>query len=160
MITAKPCERGAAIIEFAMLLLLLLIMLFGIAEYGFLWLQTHYVESSAREGARVGARIATLNIPPTSIQNLESEVRPAVEGAVRASLSGLYGDRVDTLLSGIAIEGPGSAPLPALRVNVSVNSAAYFPPIVWPLLNLIPGNDGRRGTETLSSSAAFAIEPH
>ena len=46
-------EKGAAVVEFAVLLILLLSIVFSIAEYGFIWLQAHYVESSAREGARV-----------------------------------------------------------------------------------------------------------
>lgn len=158
-------QKGAALVEFAILLVLLLVLLFGIIDYGFLWLQAHYVENSAREGARVGARIATLNNPPTAVMNLESDVRPAVEGAIRSSLTGLYENEelVNALVSDITIEGPtiavpGGTPLfPALRVNVTINSAAYWTPIVWSVLNLLPNSDGHTGVASLTGSAAFAI---
>lgn len=165
MTTTHNPQKGAALVEFAILLVLLLVLLFGIVDYGFLWLQAHYVENSAREGARVGARIATLNNPPTTVTNLESDVRPAVEGAIRSSLIGLYENEelVNTLVSKISIEGPtiavpGGTPLsPALRVNVTINSSAYWTPIVWSILNLLPNSDGHTGVASLTGSAAFAI---
>lgn len=52
----KRAQHGTAVVEFAFLCGLLLMFLLGIFEFGFLWLQSHYVANAAREGARVAAK--------------------------------------------------------------------------------------------------------
>lgn len=52
----RSSQRGAAVVEFALLCGLLLMFLLGIFEFGFLWLQSHYLANAAREGARVAAK--------------------------------------------------------------------------------------------------------
>lgn len=52
-------EGGAALIEFAIMMPLLLLILFGIVEFGWLFSQNLDV----RHGAREGARIAAVNFP-------------------------------------------------------------------------------------------------
>ncbi|MFN7145321.1 MAG: TadE/TadG family type IV pilus assembly protein [Myxococcota bacterium] len=47
-------RRGAAAIEFAFVLLLLIPLLFGIMEYGWLFLQQSNITSAVREGTRLG----------------------------------------------------------------------------------------------------------
>ncbi len=48
-------ERGVAAVEFAILATLLLMIVFGIIEYGRVFNQLEVLNSAAREGARVGA---------------------------------------------------------------------------------------------------------
>lgn len=50
-------ERGAALVEFAILFLLLMTLLFGLIEFGFLWLESYYIGNAAREGARAAAKV-------------------------------------------------------------------------------------------------------
>ena len=52
-------ERGASLVEFAMLMPLLFLLLFGIIEFGWLYSQNLDV----RHGAREGVRLAAVNFP-------------------------------------------------------------------------------------------------
>ena len=48
--------RGAVLVEFAVIVPILLVpLLVGVLEYGFLWNKVHTLESASRAGARVGA---------------------------------------------------------------------------------------------------------
>jgi hypothetical protein len=48
-------ERGAALVEFALVVVLLLPLLLAIVEFGRAWFTVHVIQSAAREGARVCA---------------------------------------------------------------------------------------------------------
>ncbi|MBE0504629.1 MAG: pilus assembly protein [Desulfuromonadales bacterium] len=54
-------QRGAVVIEFAVVVLLLLLILFGIMEFSFTFLQRHFVANAAREGVRIGVRAQNYN---------------------------------------------------------------------------------------------------
>lgn len=54
-------QRGAVVIEFAVVVLLLLLILFGILEFSFTFLQRHFVANAAREGVRIGVRAQNYN---------------------------------------------------------------------------------------------------
>jgi hypothetical protein len=48
-------QRGAVVVEFALVCLMLLVLLAGPTEFGRAWFTVHMLSSAAREGARVGA---------------------------------------------------------------------------------------------------------
>jgi len=48
-------DRGQAVIEFALILPLLLLLCFGITEFGRAWLTMNILTSAAREGVRLAA---------------------------------------------------------------------------------------------------------
>lgn len=54
-------QRGATVIEFAVVVLLLVVILFGILELSFIFLQRHFVANAAREGLRIGIRANNFN---------------------------------------------------------------------------------------------------
>jgi Flp pilus assembly protein TadG len=54
-------QRGAVVIEFAVVVLLLLLILFGILEFSFTFLQRHFIANAAREGVRIGIRAQNYN---------------------------------------------------------------------------------------------------
>ncbi len=58
-------ERGAALVEFAMVMPLLLLLVFGIMEVGWLFAQQVEVRNAAREGARIAA-VSTPDITDSS----------------------------------------------------------------------------------------------
>jgi hypothetical protein len=56
-------ERGASLVEFAVLLPLLVLLLIGIVEFGWLYSQNIDVRHGAREGARLAATTTVLTGP-------------------------------------------------------------------------------------------------
>jgi len=55
-------ERGAAVVEFAVVLPLLLTILFGIIEYGYIFMVRQTLQHAAREGARTA--VLQTSVPP------------------------------------------------------------------------------------------------
>ncbi len=49
------CEDGAAAVEFAIIVSLLVMLVFGMMQYGLAFFQTQNLRSAVREGARVAA---------------------------------------------------------------------------------------------------------
>jgi len=47
-------QKGAAIVEFAIVLPLLLLLFIGICEFGILWYNSQIIVNASREGARAG----------------------------------------------------------------------------------------------------------
>ena len=56
-------RRGAAAVEFALVLPLLVTVLFGVIEYGWVFYQNFNVASSVRDGLRVGVTVALAASP-------------------------------------------------------------------------------------------------
>ena len=52
---AQSRERGAAAVEFALVAVLLLMLVFGVAEFGRMWLLQSSLAAAARDGARTMA---------------------------------------------------------------------------------------------------------
>jgi len=65
--------RGAAIVEFAVVLPLLLTILFGIIEYGWVFMVRQSLQTAAREGTRV-AILQTSEEPYTAVLDRIAEV--------------------------------------------------------------------------------------
>ena len=51
----KSCEKGVAAVEFALILPVLMLIVFGILNYGILLYDQAVITNAAREGARWGA---------------------------------------------------------------------------------------------------------
>ena len=144
-------QKGAAVVEFAVLALLLLVFVFGIIEFGFLWLQSHYIGNAVREGARVASKTADVD-PSGPTLNNSSEVETAVQEAIKEYLEGavVYSSTHvnDCCDSGnlIFIETPSletitGSTTPGIRVSLTVQTAEIWEPVLWELLNLLPGSN-------------------
>jgi Flp pilus assembly protein TadG len=70
-------EEGAAAVEFALVVGLLAVLLFGLLEYGLAFWQVQNLRAAAREGARVAA-----------VRGSDDDIRAAMEAAAVGSLSG------------------------------------------------------------------------
>jgi Flp pilus assembly protein TadG len=71
-------DRGAAAVEFALVLPLLLLMIFGIVEFG----RAYNVQISITNAAREGARVMAVHNDPALARTAASAAAPAVIPAV------------------------------------------------------------------------------
>lgn len=155
-------QRGAAIVEFAVLVSLLIIFLFGIFEFGFLWLNSYYVSNSAREGARVAAKISGSLAADTTARGLAAGAavdQYLSESPLFASKMGTSGFRATSYQDGSISVTAGSevVTVPLAEVTVTVQTHMVWEPILWPLLSiLIPGVDIE--LREVSQTASFAIQ--
>jgi Flp pilus assembly protein TadG len=69
-------EEGAAVVEFALVMPILALIIFGIIDFGRAFYTVNNIISAVREGARYGAILAT----PTSTTG-QQEIRDRVRGA-------------------------------------------------------------------------------
>lgn len=65
--------RGAAVVEFAVVLPLLLTILFGIIEYGWVFMVRQTLQTAAREGCRI-AVLQTTTTPYTNVLDRVAQV--------------------------------------------------------------------------------------
>jgi Flp pilus assembly protein TadG len=72
-------EDGAAAVEFALIVGLLAILVFGLLEYGLAFWQVQNLRAAAREGARAAA-----------VQGDDTDVRTAMQDSAAGSLSGSW----------------------------------------------------------------------
>ena len=166
-------NRGAAAVEFAVLFVLLMVILFGIIEFGFIWMQSHYIANAAREGARVAAKGHNDSQVETTIktylQGLYSEARVNGSGGYSPPTGGCCGsgDFIEVVISGpddgVVINVPEfaaeDAPNPkAVKVTVTVQTAEVWDPILWDLLRLLPGSSSSGDLTEISEFAVFAFE--
>lgn len=79
-------QRGAALVEFAFVLPVLLILLFGIVEFAVAFNRAQAVEAAAREGARL-ASISTSTSGDVSTRVDEALAGITTDGAVSVSVS-------------------------------------------------------------------------
>lgn len=56
--TGRTAERGQSLVEFSMIITVMMLLLLGMLEFGFLFDQHLTIEYSSREGARVGSALA------------------------------------------------------------------------------------------------------
>ena len=167
-------EKGAAVVEFAVLFLLLMVFLFGIIDFGILWVESHYITNAAREGARVASKFSDLS---------DTTAQDKIEEAVKKYLEGIYGtlqtsevhlsynagfpanpDFVEIVVRDgtlNAFNDPAdavSSPPNAVEVQVMVQTAQVWEPVLWDLLELIPG-DNIPAQKQITRNAVFAKDP-
>lgn len=87
-------ERGAALVEFALVVPLLSLFLFGIVQFGMAYDKQQSINSAAREGARAAA------IPVTTV----SQIEDAVNNSFQALTSGNVGIDVVVVEAGTTNE--------------------------------------------------------
>lgn len=74
-------ERGAALVEFAFVVPLLAMFLFGIVQFGLAYDKKQSINSAAREGARAAA------IPITTVDDVESVVDGSFQALTPATIT-------------------------------------------------------------------------
>ena len=93
-------EKGAALVEFALVALIFITVVFAIIEFGYLY----WVNLSMQHAVREGARYAAVTGPSGFIQTLPTDPTPTAQrcaklvDAIRANSMGVY-DRVSPSLT-------------------------------------------------------------
>lgn len=133
-------ERGASAVEFALVLIPLLMVIAGIVNFGLVFAQQLALDNSVRAGARAGV-VETGNNPVTVTTNQwnSSVIAKSQTGALTV-----------TYPSGVGSTCKGSAFGQNMVVKGSVSSQFLIP---WPLpSSVVPGS------VTLTSQAEFQCE--
>ena len=68
-------QKGAAMVEFALILIPLLVITFGIIEFGMLMYNQQVITNASREGARAGIVASIPRVPATGANSIDSVVR-------------------------------------------------------------------------------------
>ena len=140
-------EHGAIAVEFAIILPVFLLLVFGIIDFGHAWYMRHVLQNSCREGARYGTRYQTDGsgnrlLPSAltpSIQDYILKTTAENEGSGTALNSLLPSDAGATVTpSGPAFTETDVTILPLKDLTVTVTAKKD-----WFILNkLVPGITG------------------
>ncbi|MBU4356173.1 MAG: pilus assembly protein [Proteobacteria bacterium] len=129
-------EQGAIAVEFAIILPILMLLVFGIVDFGHAWYMRHLMSDASREGARYGTRYLT---DSTGHRILPKNLSPTVANYVLTTwglTSRLPGDASPTVVP----SGPA-----ATETNASILAGEDFIVTItatktWFVLgSLIPG---------------------
>jgi Flp pilus assembly protein TadG len=142
----RHSERGAELIEFALILPLLLAMLAGIADFGRLFQRLEVTTNAAREGAR----LATL--PGYSQTDVQNRVRAYMDQGI---LTGAGARTTVTRTIVNITPGGGGAQFQAAQVVVNYQDS-YL--ILGPIVTLIGGTAANFSTVTLSATSTMRLE--
>jgi Flp pilus assembly protein TadG len=137
-------ERGAELIEFALIFPLLLVVIGGIVDFGFIFQRMEVVTNAAREGARIAV------LPGYNL----ADVQGRVQGYINEGL-GPGAATATTSLNVVTITPASGAPFSAAQVTVNYNST-YL--VLGTLIALVGGDPGDFGTITLTAQSTMRVE--
>lgn len=134
-------QKGATAVEFAVIASILFVILFGIIEFGFIFMQEHFVANAAREGIRIGVRAnnyqtssfpySTSSFPGETACSTTTDRSVKIDCEIRNYLQTLY-DRDNPEIEVVRVTDK-----PELQVSVSVDN--FFPQILRGLIRILPG---------------------
>jgi hypothetical protein len=133
-------ERGAELVEFALAMPILLVVLAGILDMGFLFKNYEVVTNAAREGARMAA------LPGWA----EGDVVARVNTYLKA---GGYQGTATTVVENVTLATAAGRSINGVRVRVSCPHALMM---LGPILKLISAAD--LSNTTLHASATMRVE--
>jgi len=161
-------QSGVAAVQFAIVSGLVLVIVFGILEFGLIFLQGHYVADAAREGARIGVRANNFstfgnNAKEADCLNLSIEKafctdrRWRVEREIIEYLEIFYDqeDLEDRIIVTRDDLDEGNDGGETLSVAVQVDN--FVPGLFTGLLRLLSGSTVNR-LQTISFSTSMAYE--
>lgn len=143
-------ERGASLVEFALAIPLLLVVIAGIVDFGFVFQRYEVITNAAREGARLAS------LPGYDAADVETQVRAYVAQGLSMSDTSVVmppsgtPKGVDVTYPDLTISG---VDVPTAKVTVNYQHNFL---LLGPVLSLIHGSWG--GTITLKSSSQMRIE--
>jgi Flp pilus assembly protein TadG len=133
------CERGAELVEFALIFPTLLLVMLGIMDFGFMFQRYSIVTAAAREGARVAI------LPGYSNGDVQARVTQYLDAA------GLTGVPPATVGSTMVPAGEGCITVRPVTVSYS-----YSYMFIGPIMTFF--GETALGTKTLTATSAMRSE--
>lgn len=84
--------RGVAVLEFALVVPVLLLLVFGITEFGRAWMTKNIMTQAAREGARYAAVLSPFDASKVKQRVKDSLMGASLEGEPTITITGPSGD--------------------------------------------------------------------
>ncbi len=132
----QPGERGAAVVEMAVISTILMMILLGIISFGLTHHQNISIEGAAREAARFGA-----TYPVSDAGSLEAWLRDVAQVAENAATGAIDGTDPSRLLCVAHGSGAGAAGFSRIRVTGSEVIASSVEENGWCFANTAPSDD-------------------
>ena len=117
----EPLDRGAVAVEFALLLPLLLLIIFGVIDFGRAFNAQITITQAAREGARLealgqpnvvsrtqAAATGLSNVAVTIVSACPVNAGPSVNAEVQVSYDFTFATPIGAIASFFGVTGPGS----------------------------------------------------
>lgn len=130
----RETDTGQTLVEFSLILPLLLIMLFGLVDFGRAFYTWLVVTNAAREGARTGATQQDLS---------------AIQTRINQSIGSL--DPAELTMTITNVQGPRGQPI---TVDLTYDFQYVTP--IGGIINIVTG--GSLATPTISSHASMRLE--
>jgi len=139
-------EGGAIAVEFALLLPVFLLLVFGILDFGHAWYMKQIVTNASREGARYGTRYTT-NTAGTHL--LPNALNPTINDWITSKYSSV-------LPSDASLQAtPGGAGYTSGTAGDNLSVAVTATKTWWIVDNLVPGLGS---TANVSSTTWMKVE--
>jgi Flp pilus assembly protein TadG len=137
-------ERGAIAVEFAIILPVLLLLVFGIVDFGHAWFMKQTLQNACREGARYATRYQT-KTDGSGDRLLPSALTPSIQNYILDTALKNAGSSLLPADAGVVVTPSGAGytetivtNLPLEDLTVQVTAKKY-----WFILNkLVPGITG------------------
>jgi Flp pilus assembly protein TadG len=126
-------ERGAELIEFALVFPLLLLLVLGMVDFGFLFQRYEVLTNAAREGARIAV------LPGYTTADVQARVCNYIQGG-GVAVTGTCPSPTNPVISApadVTIALPSGATLSAKRVTITYTNSYLF---IGPIASLFGAN--------------------
>ncbi len=145
-------ERGQGLVEFALILPLVVVMFFGIIQFGFLFGGQIALVNAVREATRYASTSPVNSDPTSQITNAVAREVPGYTGAATVAYSYCY--YADPLLS-------SGTQTYSTRIHVSVTYGhPLFVPLVGRLIDGIDGTVDNKFTVTVGEDMRVESQPY
>jgi Flp pilus assembly protein TadG len=135
-------QEGAVAVEFALVLPILMLLVFGILDLGHYWYMGHILSDASREGARYGTRYKTYFDPTKgTVRTLPVNLSPSISDHVLLAANADYASRLPSGSSpAVTPSGAGwTASDPTTLAGKDLVVTVTATKTWWVLGSLIPG---------------------